>query len=405
MTDFNLLKNRCDQVSRITATLIDDFILHYAVAKDNLAREFDLHVETYKHVTKGEAAWVRMLKSQYIIHRVFKSGGLLRKYLNHAEVKRRSAEEQQFLRDQLLVPWRFCFSRIIGNPSPDIYEMEDVFSDTRFMLHSRSTTQSLSEHPVMLWLNLISFNGECWETFGPVNAFQSFDPDDIFFFATELNSGIDNENSLIADVEKNPVPYMMLLTGSMMPRTVNKDDELLILHSVEELETIEVEALKKYFKVEYNRNVFRITLKSWDKPPHFAAAYFDEEKNQFVISSMTERSFVKLTEKLNDCGLDISPEPQVRIHPSMLTTSEQILKKKLTLNPYEQLFVPESTPAQKAELEKINTFLQSVLPAINSGRNINIEALARAAGVDESLAKKLVADTVRRIELMRKQGK
>jgi hypothetical protein len=86
----------------------------------------------------------------------------------------------------------------------------------------------------------------------------------------------------------------------------------------------------------------------------------------------------------------------------MLVTAERILKKRLTLNPYEKLFTPASSPQQKAELDKMNRFLQSVLPAINSGKAINIQALAMEAGVDEALAKKLIEDTQARIEAMKK---
>jgi hypothetical protein len=52
------------------------------------------------------------------------------------------------------------------------------------------------------------FNGACWQTFGPVVPFRSFQPDDIFFFATELNLFIETEEDLMADVEENPFPYL-----------------------------------------------------------------------------------------------------------------------------------------------------------------------------------------------------
>jgi hypothetical protein len=262
MIDFKFLKSHCDLASRIGVTSIDDFLMHYAAAKDNVAREFDRRVEPYKHLTRGETEWHNRIKAQYIIHRIFKSDGLLRKYLNHADMKRRKPEELQFLQEQLEVPWRFTFSEIVGNPAPDFYELVDVFTNDHFLLYSKSTTLFLSEQPVMLWFNLICFNGECWQTYGPVNAYQSFGPDDILFFATEFNPLIENEDSLMADVAKNPVPYMMLIHGGREPRIFHKKDEIVTLLAEEDLESIDVEALKKTFKVEYNENVFRISLKA-----------------------------------------------------------------------------------------------------------------------------------------------
>lgn len=403
MTDFEEIKKICERTSRITAAVIDDFILHYAAAKDNLAREFDQRVATYKHVTRQlEASWVNMLKSQYIVHRVFKADGLLRKYLNHAEIKRRPSDEQEFLKEQLAQPWRFSFSMIIENPAPDFYRMKDAFSGESFLLYSRSTTKTLKEQTPLLWFNLIAFNGACWQTFGPVSSYQSFDEDDIFFFATEVNFDIEDEEMLRQDVERNPVPYMLLLTGSRFPVTFNKKDELLILSSDHDLESLDTEPLKENFKVECNSGVYRLSLKRWDAMPHFAVAYYDEGEAVLMLTSMTERGFNALTRTLNDYGLGLPAEPQIRVHPTMLVTAERIFNTKLELNPYEKLFTAQSSPEVKEELEKMNLFLQLALPAINAGRKPDVEALAKQAGVDVSLAEQLVANTMEKVKEMRR---
>lgn len=402
MTEYEEIKKSCERTSRITATVIDDFILHYAAAKDNLAREFDQQIGTYKHITRQlEASWVNMLKSQYIVHRVFKADGLLRKYLNHAEIKRRPSDEQEFLKEQLAQPWRFSFSMIIENPAPDFYRMKDVFSGESFLLYSRSTMQTLKEQTPLLWFNLIAFNGACWQTFGSVSSYQSFDEDDIFFFATELNFDIEDEEMLRQDVERNPVPYMLLLTGSRFPVTFNKKDELLILSSDHDLEFLDTEPLKENFKVEYNAGVYRFSLKRWDAMPHFAVGYYDEEEAVFMLTSMTERGFDALTRTLNDYGLGLPAEPQIRVHPSMLVTAEQIFNTKLELNPYGKLFTTESSPEVKEEIEKMNLFLQLALPAINAGKKPDVEALAKQAGVDVSLAEQLVANTMEKVKGMK----
>lgn len=403
MTDFEEIKKICERTSRITSTVIDDFILHYAAAKDNLAREFDQRIATYKHITRQlDISWVNMLKSQYIVHRVFKADGLLRKYLNHAEIKRRPPDEQEFLAAQMAQPWRFSFSRIIENPAPDFYWMKDVFSGESFLLYSRSTTQTLEKQTPVLWFNLIAFNGTCWQTFGPVSSYQSFDEDDIFFFATEVNLNIEDEEMLKQDIERNPVPYMLLLTGSSFPVTFNKKDELLILSSDHDLESLDTEPLKENFKVEYNAGVYRLSLKRWDAMPHFAVAYYDEGEAVLMLTSMTERGFDALTRKLNDYGLGLPTESQIRIHPTMLVTAERIFNRKLELNPYERLFTTESSPEVKEELEKMNLFLQLALPVINAGKRPDVEALAKQAGVDVSLAEQLVASTMDKVKGMRR---
>jgi hypothetical protein len=193
---------------------------------------------------------------------------------------------------------------------------------------------------------------------------------------------------------------MLLLTGSRFPVTFNKKDELLILSSDHDLESLDIEPLKENFKVEYDAGVYLLSLKGWDAMPHFAVAYYDEGEAVLMLTSMTERGFAALTQKLNDYNLGLPAEPQIRVHPTMLVTAERIFNTKLELNPYGKLFTTESSPEVKEEIEKMNLFLQLALTAINAGKKPDVEALAKQAGVDVSLAEQLVANTMEKVKGM-----
>jgi hypothetical protein len=404
MTDFKKLKETCDANSKFSTEVIDNFLLNYAAAKDNLSREFDQKIAVYKHITQPtDKSWVNLMKSQYIIHKVFKADGLLRKYLNHSEVKRRPAEHQEFLIQQSATPWRFSFSIITGNPAQDFYQMEDVFSGDSFLVYSRQTTAILKEQSAMVWFNLIAFNGSCWQTFGPLGAYQSFDPDDIFFYATEVNPRIDSEESLLQDLERSPLPYLLLLSGSRLPSTMNKRDEILILTAEHPVETLDTSKLAADFKVEYNDGVFRLSLEEWTAPPHLADAYYDEEENLLTVTSMTDRGFFAFINKLNAFGLNLPPDAQVRIHPSMLITTERILKRKIVLNPYDKLFKKEASPSDKATFDKLNVFLKNVIEAVNAGKKPDFDTLAKEADVDPDSAREIALHTIARIEAMKKE--
>jgi hypothetical protein len=108
--------------------------------------------------------------------------------------------------------------------------MEDVFTGELFLLFSKSVGKILAGHPVLLWFNLVGFNGQYWETFGPVAHFQSFDADDIFFYATELDKSVTSETTLLDYLEKNPIPFMMLMTGADVPLIVNNGYEVVQSH-------------------------------------------------------------------------------------------------------------------------------------------------------------------------------
>jgi hypothetical protein len=225
--------------------------------------------------------------------------------------------------------------------------MEDVFSEEEFLLYSPGVKETLLEKQALLWFNLISFNGKCWQSYGPIGAYSSFVPDDIYFFATELNHKIENEQDILESIENNPLPYMLLLLGSSAPIIFNKEEQL--IHAVSEYE----------------------------------------------MDSIDTKS---LAEGLNKCGYNFDSEPAIRVNLSMIDTASEILKRKIILNEYENMFSKEQSPEEKEKFDKLNHFLKLLLPDINAGTEPDIEALAAKAGVDIETARSIIG------QLMKKFG-
>ncbi|MCJ7446290.1 MAG: hypothetical protein MUO72_01215 [Bacteroidales bacterium] len=391
MKDFKTIKLICEENSKISAKVIDEFLLYYAAERNNLEHEMNQKFAAYKHIThKFQKEWINRLKSQYIVHKVFKKDGLIKSFLNHSALKNLNIKERNYLEFQAEHPWRFSFSVIKNRPAESFFIMEDVFSDQEFLLYSPGVTKTLQDQSIILWFNLISYNGSCWQSFGPIGAYKSFEPDDIFFFATELKPEIADEGDLLANLEYNPIPYMMLLSGANYPMIFNKEDQVVNVMAEYELDEINTKSLTKSFKTEYNKGVYRLSLKNWSEPPHFSQAFFDENKKIILLSSMTDRGFKALAEGLNDYGLNFSAYPFLRVNLTMLTTASDILKRKIKLNEYEHLFTKETSPAERENLDKLNTLLKFVMPDINAGREPDIEALAVKAGVDIKTARDLI---------------
>ncbi len=391
--DYNTLRKVCEKNSRISAKVIDDFLINFAAGHQNLEKKMNQQFAVYRHVSREfDKGWIGLLQAQYLGHRIFRNEGLINKFLNHPALRRFNQEEMELLRQYAKLPWRFSFSEITDNPAADFFMMEDVFSGFKFQLFSPGVSDLVQKQPPVLWFNLIAFNGYCWQSFGPIGAYKSFEPDDIFFFATEINPDIEDESEIMADVEDNPIPYMMLLSGANYPLTFHKEDQLVHVLSEFDLDSINSKELKKSFKTEYNSGVYRFTLKEWGEHPHFANAYYDEQKKIILLTAMTGRGFNELVSAINKYGYDFPNEPFLRVNTSMLVTAKDILKKKeLQLNEYEQLFQIESPPEDKEAVDKLNIFMNLILPDINSGREPDIESLARKAGVDIETARDLVS--------------
>lgn len=402
MPDFNRLRAVCKESTSLSTIVVDDFLMYYVAQREGLEREMDERLSGFRRVTKEfQQSWINLLKAQYIGHRIFKKDGFIKKYLNHAAVKALPTEQRSYIEKQSTVPWRYSYSVITANPEADFYEMEDVFNGENYLLYSPSVTKILAEASPALWFNLIGFNGSCWQSFGPVINFLGLVPDDIFFFATELNPRIETEEDLMTDIEKNPIPYLMLISGSRYPFTVQDKDEILQLVAEHPLESFDGSRFKKDFMVEYADGVYRIRSGAWGDPPHFATAYYEEDRKVLLLTSMTDRGFQSLVGQLNKIGLGLPIEPDIRVHLPMLINIKHILGKELQLNPYEHLFESKSTPAEQAAMDNLNHLLSLALPFINAGQEPDIPTLAREAGVDEETAREVLSHTIGRIKTLR----
>lgn len=401
MSDYSRILAVCKEINKVSAEVVDKFLMYYAAAQEKLEREMDRSLGRFRQVTnKFPQSLVNLIKAQYICHRVFKKDGFIKKYLNHAAVKALPSDQLNFLRQHSAHPWRYSYSGIIANPETDFYEMEDVFNGETFLLYSPSVTQTLSKESVSLWFNLIMFNGSCWQTFGPVIPFRSFKPDDIFFFATELNPLIETEEDLMADVEENPFPYLMLIGASTYPVTVHGKDEIVQLVAEHPLEIFDNSLLKPDFILEYAKAVYRIINPKWSDPPHLAAAYYSEEKKSLLLTALTDRGFNSLVKLMNKHGFKLPPEADIRVHLPMLIAIKNILGKDLKLNPYEKLFEHRSTPAEYDKMAKLNHLLSLALPFINAGKEPDVEALAKEAGVDIKAARAVLKKSISRIKIL-----
>lgn len=406
-TDFNSIRIHCDSNSSLSATVIDDFLMHFAARQENLERVMEKCLAPYQHITRDiHESWVNRVRAQYIAHRLFKAGGLIKKYLNHAELRRFTAQQRIYLEWQLQHPWRYSFSVILDNPAKDFYRMEDVLSGETFLLYSKGTSDTLREQNVMLWLNLIAFNGYCWQTFGPLGAYTGFDADDVFFYATELSPLLESEEDIMREIDANPIPFNMLVAGAALPRTVSRGVELILLSAEHDLDSFDTSSLRSHFTIEYNKGVYKLSLRGWDEPPHFSVAYYNEKKKVLQMSAMSEPGFDALASQLNTSGYQVPHEAHVRVSPTMLTTAEKILRKKIRLTPYESLFEIKPSPSAQADIDKLNKVFAMILPEINAGNDPDIDLLAKQAGVDAELVRNVVDSAIRRIKELRgkKQG-
>jgi len=384
MEDFLKIKKACEQNTALSVAILDRFLLSYAAEKDKLGKEADQKLQVYRHIIeKFGRHWFDMLKSQYIIHRLMKRGGLITKYLKHAAISNLDENKRNWMAFQSENPWRFTFSEVKSQPEKDFYQMEDVFSGENYLLYSPSIKDIVSrDGEKELWFNLIGFNGTCWQTYGPLSGYASFSPDDIFFFATELNHLIEDEGALMMDVDKNPIPYMMLFAGSTQPSVVHEGARLVMVITEEKGSVPNVQEMEVDFNVSYTGGVYRLGLKELEASPHFAVAYYNEKDQTIQATALTEKGFESLVDALGKFGINLDKNADIYLGPSMHNTAQEILKRDIELMPLELLFEQENEEEMDEEIKKLNELAGLAVAAITAEKEPDLEALAAQVGID-----------------------
>ena len=244
-----------------------------------------------------------------------------------------------------------------------------------------------------LWFNLISYNGSCWQTFGPICHFLGFQAGDIHFFTSVLQTPqawLDRQE-IMSYVEKNPVPFFFLMTSANVPLVYYKRDQMIGMKAEYDYEILKLDEIGDSMIIEEKKGIFRLRLKGWDGPPHFSSAYFDEKNKILTLHALTEAGYDQLITRLNQYGYELSPIPDYRVNMSMLATASNILKKEVKLDEHEHLFEPKITTKDQGVLDELNQLMEILTPEIDAGRTPDVAAISKQTGIDPRTINDLTA--------------
>lgn len=66
----------------------------------------------------------------------------------------------------------------------------------------------------------------CWQSYGLIAPFRSFDMNDVYVFGTEVFSAIEDDQTFMAAVHRDPLPFFMLMVGQESPHLMSGEHEL-----------------------------------------------------------------------------------------------------------------------------------------------------------------------------------
>jgi hypothetical protein len=400
MIDYQKIKVVCDKNTAISKVFVDEFLIYFVAKNEGLEEKTYRQFGNFRNViTKMPESWIRMLVSQLIAHRIFKKDGLAGIYARRAEIQNRSPEELVYFQFQVEHPWRFTFCSMENYLLHDIYEMKDAVSGETFPVYSPGISRTNKEAGGVLrfWFLLIGFNGECYQTYGPLAYFKGIQPFDLFYFAKLIKPDILFQNDVQDVIESNPVPFAMLFSGAELPVTYHKKDMVVCNKSEFHVKEVPLEKYEVEFIVEKKHPIYMLSLKRWHSFPHFSKCIFHAKKNLFILTSMTIRGYDSLISALNKQGNAFPLNPEIRATPAMFHVAKQVLNVDVEMNPFEKHFAKKTSPDNQKELDKINVFMKSLIERLNNKLDYDIAELASNAGIEVSTAEQIAENMIKKI--------
>lgn len=338
-TDFASIEKHCKQNSILSKEILDAYLLYYAVEKENLDKIFDQQIAKYNKITSSwDKSAINFFKTQFILSQVLKKNGFLKKFMTHSEIKILPGYQKEFLSKQLLTPWRHCFSWILRNPHPNFFEMMDSFTGEEYLLYSPGMQNTLKDDQASLWFNFISFNGQCYQTYGVMVAVKAINNDDIWFLASALNENISTDEEIMDYVNDHPIPFFLLFDLSNLPIINARGNEIRHFYSEDVLEELPKKETKSKLKFEEKNDIVKISTSKYSDFPHFAIAYFDEKNKTLIRCALTETGFEALSKELIKWGISIDPMADISASIPFAELCQKIVRQPLDLNGYAELF-------------------------------------------------------------------
>jgi hypothetical protein len=389
--DYISIKQHCEEGKILSSKLVDNHLVNHCSKRESLDKVLVSRFSLYRNIiNQFPENYQFFIAAQYIAFRLFHKNGFISSYLTQQLINFPD-EEVQWLQFQSKNPWRFSFFTIKETPHREFFILKDELIQEEFLCYSPGI-QDLTDKRCtfrMIFL-LVSFNGLCWETYGPLCYLKSMLPEDLLFFSRQIKPDIDFVNEIPELIDKDPFPFMMLWRGGEFPLSTHGDDLIIFNKSEYHEENFEPENLGDNFTVIKKYPVFKMDLNNWNSHPHFSHCFYHAKKKRLILMAMTNKGYDALVKALSESGITLPEHPDIRATMTMILTAQEVFKTNFELSPYEKTFVEPIDPEKQLFLNKTNTFIRRFLEYQNKGKPCDIKSLAAEAGIDEFSAHQIV---------------
>jgi hypothetical protein len=383
--DLKAYLETCEETSRVLASVEED-VLQWAVYREKVLSSFNNRMRKKRKLTENfPENWQGMTISQVAAGQVFvypwRARKLLRTFRENLRIEQRSLI-QHFIEK----PWLYGVHLLKEELEMGFFTVTDVATADELLLYSPGV-RNIFRTGTRLFLILLFYNGDCYQTFGPIHYYRGFQPYDFDYFAKHLTPQFYRENGLSSTIANDPAAFLLLDGWTETPPIGHRDELVQICSDETSQDSFDPQLYAKDFDIDRKESVVRCKLKGADTPFRSASVYYDERSKKLLVHATGLELYQEVRNILmKDITLPERPYWLATMNMNMAVQS--ILGKDVPAAAYLKMFEEQREPISPEEQRQLDTFnavISDVSRHRNEGIPYKVEELARRHNVEIDL--------------------
>ena len=319
------IKKACDDYSSFFEDCLDHELIRICTEYE-LDNAFITSFKKY-NVSKENypEQWFNINIMQYTAGKIFTKNGQFNKYFKKSYLSNLNLEEKNKLTFFKNNPWIYSLCSIKKKLNNNLFIMYDYSRNREFILQSQGVSE-LERKGAILYLLLLYFNGECYQTCSTIHYYKGLQPYDFEYFSQLLSPSYERGDDYTYIIEKNQVAFYLLDNCANVPFIKTGKDEIVLCGSIWECDLIDTEDYKDECSVTEKKDILYYSLKKYDTPPHFARFFYNKKRSEMYIYAHTLTGYKKVIDLLSN-NFDLDYEPDYYCNLQIATVAENIMKK------------------------------------------------------------------------------
>lgn len=370
-------KEACRKISDELLPGIEDILFPWAENKEKIYNTFNKEISRFEVAEEMPEELIIYWSNQFVAGKVFTSSDKLEKFLNQNS-NFLNQQEKELIKYFIGNQWFYSVFSIEEVLEKNIIRIYDYSQKKSLVLCSKSVFE-LYRNGSKLFLCLLFFNGECYQTYGVINFFKGYTPYDFHYFARNASHHFKQDGNLSNSILRNPIPFMLLCRFSEISYTRDKDGLIEICHHSLTVENFNPEEYSSVFEFQEKNKVLKGTPKE-EQPGEIINLYYEQKNQTLHLFSNSYNRYLSIL-KIVSKKITFPNEPLLRISPLMGMATERILGIKPSILKLSKIFEERSGVESDHRLSKLNAAAVDLVQNYAEGKSSSFEEFQKKYGL------------------------